>query len=72
MPSTLILTTGQRTELEQRERSRRGRTAKARLEANGRFRKPVVTQIEAFSEFWRAEGYHQRYLEKRGLGQCHI
>jgi len=23
-------------------------------------------------EFWRAEEYHQQYLEKRGLAHCHL
>jgi len=35
-------------------------------------RKPIVTLIEPAQEFWRGEEYHQQYLEKRGLAQCHI
>ena len=31
-----------------------------------RFRKPIVTEIEPAQPFWRAEEYHQCYLEKRG------
>ena len=31
-----------------------------------RFRKPIVTEIEPAKPFWRAEEYHQCYLEKRG------
>ena len=46
--------------------------SKAALEASGRFKKPVVTQIVPASTFWRAEEYHQQYLEKRGLATCHI
>jgi peptide-methionine (S)-S-oxide reductase len=42
------------------------------LEQSGRFRKPVVTEIIPFSEFYRAEDYHQQYLAKRGQGACHI
>lgn len=43
-----------------------------RLEAEGRFQDPIVTSIEPAQTFWRAEDYHQRYLEKRGLASCHI
>lgn len=32
----------------------------------------IATEIKPASTFWRAEEYHQCYLEKRGLGSCHI
>jgi peptide-methionine (S)-S-oxide reductase len=45
----------------------------AQLVAENRFKnKPIVTQIEAAQTFWRAEEYHQRYLQKRGQASCHI
>jgi peptide-methionine (S)-S-oxide reductase len=50
-------------------------TAKASKEKTQRsaaFRKPIVTEITPASTFYRAEDYHQRYLEKRGMGTCHI
>jgi peptide-methionine (S)-S-oxide reductase len=46
--------------------------SKAELEKSGRFRRPIVTQIEAAPKFYRGEEYHQRYLEKRGLAHCAI
>ena len=46
--------------------------AKERLDKSGRFRRPIVTQIVAAMPFYKAEEYHQRYLEKRGLANCHI
>ncbi len=46
--------------------------SKNELESNGKYRRPVVTQIEAASKFYEAEDYHQQYLEKRGLSTCHI
>jgi peptide-methionine (S)-S-oxide reductase len=33
--------------------------------AQPRFRDPIVTEIEPAQPFWRAEEYHQCYLEKR-------
>jgi peptide-methionine (S)-S-oxide reductase len=45
--------------------------SKRRLEASGRFSKPIATEIVPAKEFWRAEEYHQQYLEKRGLASCH-
>jgi peptide-methionine (S)-S-oxide reductase len=44
----------------------------ARLTAEKRFSKPIVTQVVPAQTFWRAEEYHQKYLEKRGAVSCHI
>ena len=44
----------------------------AELNASGTFRKPIVTEVTAATNFWKAEEYHQRYLEKRGMVSCHI
>jgi peptide-methionine (S)-S-oxide reductase len=46
--------------------------SKARLESKKRYRRPIVTEITPATEFYRAEDYHQQYLEKRGLASCHI
>ena len=54
------------------EQEAAARASKARLERSGRFRRSIVTEITPASEFWRAEEYHQRYLEKRGLAHCTI
>ena len=46
--------------------------AKRKWEASGRWKPPVVTEISPAGPFWKAEEYHQRYLEKRGLASCHV
>lgn len=43
----------------------------ARLTAEKQFSKPIVTQVVPAETFWRAEDYHQKYLEKRGALSCH-
>jgi peptide-methionine (S)-S-oxide reductase len=43
------------------------------LTSEGRYQpKRIVTKVEPAQTFWKAEDYHQRYLEKRGQGSCHI
>ncbi len=44
----------------------------SRDRAQGRFSKPIVTEIAEASDFYRAEEYHQRYLEKKGLASCTV
>ena len=44
--------------------------SKEKIDKSGRFPRPIVTQIEPAPKFWRAEEYHQRYLEKRGQSHC--
>ena len=46
--------------------------AKEKLQASGRYKRPIVTEITAASPYYLAENYHQQYLEKRGLASCHI
>lgn len=42
------------------------------LDASGEWQDPVVTQLAEAGKFWRAEEYHQRYLEKKGGGFCNL
>lgn len=45
--------------------------SKEALDASGKLAAPIATSIEPATTFWRAEDYHQNYLEKRGM-QCHL
>ena len=53
------------------EQARIARERLEALKASGRYKGPVVTQIEPAPAFWRAEDYHQRYFQKHG-GHCHV
>jgi peptide-methionine (S)-S-oxide reductase len=48
------------------------RESRDRLQASERLHRPVATEITPAGHFWRAEEYHQKYLEKRGMSHCHI
>ncbi len=54
------------------EQQQKAEASKQALEASGRFRKPIVTQIVPAQTFYRGEEYHQQYLAKRGMSHCHI
>ncbi|TDW51631.1 peptide-methionine (S)-S-oxide reductase [Flavobacterium sp. 270] len=43
------------------------------VNVSDRWNGPVVTQLESFTKFWPAEGYHQDYLVKNPNGYtCHF
>jgi len=42
------------------------------LEQSRVYERPVVTEIQPVSTYFRAEEYHQQYLEKCGLSHCHV
>ncbi len=42
------------------------------LDRAGIYKGAIVTEIVPASKFWRAEEYHQQYLEKRGLAHCSL
>ena len=54
------------------EQEAAAKKSKAALEASGKLRRPVATEITPAGPFYRAEEYHQRYLEKRGAASCHF
>jgi len=47
------------------------RASKEKLVRAGSHKGPIATELVPATEFWRAEEYHQQYLGKRGLAQCH-
>jgi len=46
--------------------------SKTKLDKSGKLKKPIATLIRPASEFYNAENYHQKYLEKRGVKSCNI
>ncbi len=54
------------------EQEKEARESKAKLESEKIFKRPIVTEIAAAPEFFRAEDYHQQYFEKQGIKACHI
>lgn len=53
------------------EQEASAKASKAKADKSGRFSSAIVTEITPASEYTMAEDYHQKYLEKRGMGSCH-
>ena len=41
-------------------------------EQQKKYKNKIVTEVKPASKFYRAEEYHQQYVEKKGLSTCHI
>ncbi len=54
------------------EQEAAAKKSRAALDASGKFKRPIATEITPASTFYRAEEYHQKYLQKRGVGSCHF
>jgi len=55
------------------EQQAAAQASKGELERSGAYRRrPIVTEITAATPFYKAEDYHQQYLEKRGQATCRI
>ena len=52
------------------EQQAAAQASKEKMQAG--YKNRIVTEITPTSEFYRAEDYHQQYLEKRGLAHCSI
>ena len=45
---------------------------KSEMGESGKFKQPIVTEITAAGPFWKAEDYHQQYIEKNPSRSCHL
>jgi peptide-methionine (S)-S-oxide reductase len=52
------------------EQGKIARESKKSKQLSGRYKRNIVTQIEPAPIFWKAEEYHQQYLEKTGQKGC--
>ena len=54
------------------EQAEIARATRDAINASGKLRKPVATEILPATTFWKGEGYHQHYFDRRGVDGCHL
>lgn len=54
------------------EQKAAAQASKAALAKSGKYHGEIATEIVPAATFWKAEDYHQQYLEKRGMSSCHL
>jgi peptide methionine sulfoxide reductase msrA/msrB len=47
-------------------------SSREKLQKSGELTDPIVTEITTAGDFWKAEDYHQQYVEKGGHASCHF
>ncbi|MDP6635242.1 MAG: peptide-methionine (S)-S-oxide reductase MsrA [Phycisphaerae bacterium] len=52
------------------EQRKSAETSRDAMRKSGKFSNDIVTEVTQAGEFYLAEEYHQRYLEKRGAPAC--
>jgi len=50
----------------------KGEALHSKKEEQKKYKEKIVTEILPAPKFYKAEEYHQQYLEKRGLAVCHF
>ena len=50
-----------------KHKRKKRRASKQKLKKSGKFNEPIVTAIEQFEIFYRAEDYHQKYYKKNSI-----
>jgi peptide-methionine (S)-S-oxide reductase len=54
------------------EQEAAAKKSRAALEASGKLKRAIATEITPATTFYKAEEYHQKYLQKRGAASCHF
>jgi peptide-methionine (S)-S-oxide reductase len=54
------------------EQQQEALASRDRLQRSGELSAPIVTEIIPAAPFYKAEGYHQQYVEKGGRAACHV